>query len=74
MRGGRKKNDEDVVVTRDYVKTTYLLDPVIKQNLQYLALSRQKEQSDIVREALHKFIVDAGLDLKRPPHFQFGEL
>ena len=59
------------MVTRDFVKSTYLLDRVMKENLQYLALSLKKEQSDIVREALSAFIVKAGLDPGRSPEFVF---
>ena len=71
MKRGKKTSDSEVVVTRDFVKSTYLLDRMMKENLQYLALSLKKEQSDIVREALRAFIEKAGLDPNRAPEFDF---
>jgi len=71
MKRGKKTSDGEVMATRDFVKSTYLLDPVMKRNLQYLALSQNKEQSDLVREALHSFIKSSGLDPERDPEFLF---
>ena len=71
MKRGKKTSDEEVLATRDFVKSTYLLDPIMKRNLQYIALSQNKEQSDLVREALKAFIEKAGLDPERSPEFIF---
>lgn len=67
MKRGKKMSDNEVVATRDFVKATYLLDPVLKENLQYIALNRRKEQSELVREAIRKLIEEAGLDPARSP-------
>jgi hypothetical protein len=71
MKRGKKTSEGGVIATRDFVKSTYLLDRRMKENLQYLALSLKKEQSDIVREALSAFIEKAGLDPSRSPEFVF---
>ena len=71
MKRGRKDSPDAVLATRDFVKSTYLLDPILKANLQYVALSQQKEQSDLVREALTAFIKKQGLDPARLPQFVF---
>lgn len=67
MKRGKKMSDQEVVVTRDYVKSTYLLDPVMKENLQYIALRKKREQSDMVREVFRTFITNEGLDPARSP-------
>ena len=64
---------DEVVATREYVKSTYLLHPVMKANLQYIALSQDREQTDVVREALGVFIQGHGLDPNVPPRFVFGD-
>ena len=64
-------SSDEVLATRDFVKSTYLLDPNLKANLQYVALSRKKEQSDVVREVLSEFIKGLGLDPSKPPTFLF---
>lgn len=66
MKRGRKAPGER---TQALVKSTYLLEPVLKQNLAYLALYEQKEQSDVVREALAKHLEDHGLNPHRSPQF-----
>jgi len=73
MKRGKKMSSDEVVATREYVKSTYLLHPAMKANLQYIALSQDREQTDIVREALSEFIEGKGLDPYRPPRFVFGE-
>lgn len=72
MKRGKKTSNDEVIATKNFVKSTYLLDPNLKANLQYVALSRQTEQSDLVREALGKFLIDLGLDPSKPPKFIFG--
>ena len=67
MRRGKKMSPDEAVATRDFVKATYLLDPAMKENLQYIALHRRQEQSDLVREAIRKLIKEAGLDPTRSP-------
>lgn len=71
MKRGKKTSADESVATRDFVKSTYLLDPKMKENLQYIALHRKKEQSDLVREAISKLIREAGLDPTRSPQFIF---
>lgn len=73
MKRGKKSPGETVIVTRDYVKSTYLLDPVLKANLRYLGLSRQKEPSDLVREALAGYVRQQGLDPQKMPKFVFPD-
>lgn len=63
---------DEVVATREYVKSTYLLHPAMKANLQYIALSQDREQTDVVREALGDFIQGLGLDPYERPKFNFG--
>jgi hypothetical protein len=67
MKRGKKMSANEAVATRDFVKATYLLDPAMKENLQFIALHRRREQSDLVREAIGKLIKDAGLDPERSP-------
>ncbi len=44
----------------------------MKENLRYIAHAEKAEQSDIVREALAKFIKSKGLDPSVPPSYVFG--
>lgn len=71
MKRGKKMSQDEAVATRDFVKATYLLDPVLKENLQYIALHRKQEQSDLVREAIRRLITEAGLDPAQSPRFVF---
>ncbi len=72
MKRGKKTNGDAVVATRDFIKSTYLLDPTLKENLHYVALSQRREQSDLVREILSAFIRRQGLDPSKSPVFTFG--
>jgi len=49
------------------VKSTYLLDPILKQNLAVVALVKGKDQSDIVREALTQYLTSINCDPTKPP-------
>ena len=66
MKKGRKAQGEEA---KDMVKSTYLMDPVLKENLAYLALAERKDQSDVVREAIEKLLRSRGLDPSRRPTF-----
>lgn len=51
------------------VKRTYLLDPVLTQNIAYFALAENMEQSDVVRNALVYYLENKGLNPLLPPRF-----
>lgn len=72
MKRGKKAEGDSLVVTRDYVKSTYLLAPTIKANLKYLAASQGKEQSDLVREILAEYVRAQGLNPEERPKFVFN--
>lgn len=72
MKRGKKSSDDSELVTKTYVKSTYLLDPVLKENLRYVALAERKEQSDVVREALASYLRNKGLDPSKRPAFVFS--
>lgn len=75
MKRGRKNlngnGDTSHKVTDEFVKSTYLLDPVLRENLQYLALHERREQSDLVREAIAIYLNSKGLSPHRRPTFTF---
>jgi len=52
---------------RTLVKSTYMLDSVLKQNLAVVALVKGKDQSDIVREALIRYLTEINCDPTKPP-------
>jgi hypothetical protein len=66
VKKGRKANGEQA---KDMVKSTYLMDPVLKENLAYVALAERKDQSDLVREAIEGLLISKGLDPNRPPTY-----
>jgi hypothetical protein len=66
VKRGKKAAGEPV---QHLVKSTYLLEPTLKQNLAYVALYEQKDQSDIVREALADYLDARGLNPNQPPQF-----
>lgn len=72
MKRGKKTSPDDPVATRDYVKCTYLLDRILIENLRYIALARNQEQTDLVREILAEFIISQGLDPTKRPVFVFS--
>lgn len=76
MKRGRKSlnntQESETNVTEQFVKSTYLLDPILKENLQYLALHQRREQSDLVREAISEYLVAKGLNPKARPIFTFN--
>ena len=49
------------------VKSTYLLDSVLKQNLAVVALVQRRDQSDVVREALVQYLTNINCDPTKPP-------
>ncbi len=49
------------------VKSTYLMPSLLKQNLAYLALELQVDQSDIVREAVSEHLRGHRYDPTKPP-------
>lgn len=51
------------------VKSSYMLESVLKQNLAYYALAEGIDQSDVVRQALADFLRKKKLDPTRPPRF-----
>lgn len=75
MKRGRKPSNgngdrlSDVVSTDSMVKSTYLLNRVLKQNVAYLALSEGVDQSDVVRDAIAHYLRFKKLDPARPPRF-----
>jgi hypothetical protein len=74
MKRGRKPfnghgNGNDAAASRPMVKSTYLLDPVLKQNVAYLALSEGLDQSDVVRDAIARYLRLKKLDPASPPKF-----
>jgi hypothetical protein len=72
MKRGKKSSADSELVTKTYVKSTYLLDPIVKENVQYVALSEKKEQSDVVREAIASYLIKKGLDPHKRPAFVFS--
>jgi hypothetical protein len=53
------------------VKSTYMLQSTLKQNLAYLALERGLDQSDIVRTALEDYLKKEKIDPTKPPKVSF---
>ncbi len=51
------------------VKSTYLLEEVLKLNLKYFALATGVDQSDVVREAVATHLRQNGCDPTKPPKF-----
>ena len=49
------------------VKSTYMLDSIMKEHLAFVAWAKQTDQSDIVREALTRHLQSIGCDLTKPP-------
>ena len=72
MRRGRKKSAEEIVASETFEKSTYLLDPVLKENLRYISLAEKVEMSELVREALRTLVRSKGLDPATPPSYVFG--
>lgn len=58
----------------DLVKSTYMLQSTVKQNLAFLALERGVDQSDIVREALRKYLESQNIDPTRSPRVSFRSM
>ncbi len=73
MKRGTKTSPDDILISNVYEKSTYLLDPVFKENLRYLALAEKTEQSDLVRQALSRFVQSKGLDPLVPPSYVFRD-
>ena len=69
MKRGKKQSNGDPVVSKEFVKSTYLLHPVIKENLQFIALAEKTEQTDLVRKAIEELIRERGLDPMVPPSY-----
>ena len=59
------------MISTAYEKSTYLLDPVLKENLRYITLAEKTEQSGLVRQALARLVRDRGLDPAVPPNYVF---
>jgi hypothetical protein len=72
MKRGRKPSNGDgggSEAGRSMIKSTYLLDPVLKLNVAYLALSEGVDQSDVVRDAISRYLRSKKLDPTTPPKF-----
>lgn len=70
MKRGKKQSNDEPVVSKEFVKSTYLLHPVVKENLQFIALAEKTEQTDLVRKAIEELIRDRGLDPMVPPKYE----
>lgn len=60
MKRGRKPTNGNGVTAikpeEAFVKSTYMMHPVLKQNLAFFAIANGIDQSDIVREALAEYL------------------
>src|SRR5215211_8411887 len=72
MKRGRRPNSQArspkrAEDERPLVKSTYLLDRGMKQNLAIAALVTGQDQSDIVRAAIARSLTDLGIDKPSQP-------
>ncbi len=67
MKRGKKMSDNEVMATRDFIKSTYLLNPVMKKHLIVAAIVTDTEQTEIVREAIKEWFEKRGVDISKPP-------
>ena len=74
MKRGRRSSNLQNQEAVDLIKSTYLLDSVLKQNLVLYAHSIGKEQSDVVREAITQYLQSKKIDPTKKPSLTFASI
>ncbi len=73
MKRGRKPTNGNGAAAGNpaeaFVKSTYMMHPVLKQNLALYAITNGIDQSDIMREALADYLRRKKIDPTKPPRF-----